>query len=172
MSHPRSFLKPALLAALCVLAGQAQATDQVTFNVTGAISVGTCSFSSTSVEFPLGTVDASTMPNVGDGSRWEERPLVSAGCSSGVGLVKMTFQGTADADNPQLFQVEGGAAGVGVELASYDNHPALPDNTTPIDWAPKPVGGVYRYKARYQRTRSAVVAGTANASITVNMTYE
>lgn len=172
MSQPRSFLKPALLAALCVLAGQAQATDQVTFNVTGVLALGTCSFASASVEFPLGTVDASTMPNVGDSSRWVERSLVSAGCDSGVSLVKMTFQGTADGDNPKLFQVEGGAAGVGVELASYDSYPALPDNTTPIDWAPKAVNGVYRYKARYQRTRRAVVGGTANAAITVNMTYE
>lgn len=139
-----------------------------TVNVTGT----TCSFASNTVDFPLGNVDADDMPVVGDGSQWVARSLVSKGCP-GVAKVKMNFQGAATGSGNQLFAVAGGATGVGVQLQRVDDAlDAVPNSTTPMEWAPRADGGTFDFRARYVRTESAVTPGPANSTITVNLTYE
>lgn len=139
-----------------------------TVNVTGT----TCSFASNTVDFPLGNVDADDIPVVGDGSAWVARSLVSTGCP-GVAKVKMNFQGAATGSGNQLFAVAGGATGVGVQLQRVDDAlDAVPNSTTPMEWAPRADGGTFDFRARYVRTETAVTPGPANSTITVNLTYE
>lgn len=148
----------------------AQADDTAIFSVTGNIKGSSCGFQTGDVNVPLGTHEASEFTGVGSTTGWFQFPLVSSGCTASA--VHMTFTGTAAAGNANLFAVTGGAAGVGVDLQSYDGVQAVPNSGTLMNWAPRPAGGTYMFQARYMQTVSPITSGTANANVTVQMTYD
>ncbi len=84
----------------------------------------------------------------------------------------MTFTGPANASNPKLFAVIGGAAGIGIQLDQAGGaQQAIPNSSTPVTFAPAAAGGLYSFGARYVQTDDAIRTGPANATITVLITY-
>ena len=156
----------------CMLPGLTQAADTAHINFTGTISAPTCSLQTSNITIPIGNVDRSVFTSVGSISPWSPNvALVSAGCN--VSLVSMTFRGTADGHNANLFAVTGGAAGVGIQLAKSNSAVyAIPNDTTcPVTFTPAAAGQGYSFAARYMQTTTTVTPGAANATITVLITY-
>jgi len=86
----------------------------------------------------------------------------------------MGFDGTADADNVNVFAVTGGATGLGIQLQGLDaaNTIVIPNSTTQlITWTPVASGATYPMRARYLQTKAAVTPGAANGSVTVMLSY-
>jgi major type 1 subunit fimbrin (pilin) len=146
--------------------------DIAHFHFVGTISGPTCSLQTSDITLPIGVVDRTTFTGVGSASPWSPTvSLVSAGCNAS--LVSMTFSGTADASNPHLFAVTGGAAGVGIQLANGDHSVlATPNDVNkPMTFAPAGAGQGYSFAARYVQTTDAVTPGNGDATITVLITY-
>jgi major type 1 subunit fimbrin (pilin) len=149
----------------------AQSTARIDFN--GSISQSTsCSLTTNNITLPIGDVEKNSFTGVGSTSNWSPNvALISGGCNAT--QVSMTFTGTADPNNPALFAVQGGAAGVGIQLAqSGGGQFAVPNDTTrPMTFPPAAAGQGYSFAARYQQSGATITAGTANATITVLITY-
>lgn len=169
----KNFLFPSFLVA-CVLSSSAwaQSTENAEIRVTGRITGATCSLQTSSIVIRIGDVDKSTFQGVGTHSPYSpDVALISAGCDAS--LVSMTFSGTADADDPTLFAVTGGAKGVGIRLAKTGGSAfAVPNDTSkPVTFAPAAAGQGYSFAARYEQTLDSITTGAANATITVLITY-
>ncbi|MFJ2989641.1 fimbrial protein [Collimonas sp. NPDC087041] len=130
----------------------------------------TCSITTPNLNFPLGSINKSTFTGIGSVSPWVTEKLVSGGCNATT--VSMTFQGTANVNNKNLFAVTGGATGIGVDLQSYDGYQAIPNSATAITWGPRGNGASYDFKARYMQSDAAVTTGPANAIATVLVNYK
>lgn len=146
-------------------------------NFSGTISgPPTCSLQTSHITLPIGEVDRSVFTGVGSYSDWSPNvALISAGCSN-ASLVSMTFNGTADTDNTSLFKAVGGAAGVGIQVcktgSSDPANCAVPNDTSKrVTFDPAAAGQGYSFAARYIQTTPTVTPGTANATITVLITY-
>ncbi|WP_266171120.1 fimbrial protein [Dyella subtropica] len=163
----------ALLAAGMALASSAafaQSSGNATIKVTGTITGATCSLSTSNITIPLGTVNKSVFTGVGSVSAWVNGDLISGGCDAS--LVSMIFTAQANASNPKLFAVVGGAAGVGIQLDQFGGgQQAIPNSSTPMTFAPAAAGGLYKFAARYVQTDDAIRTGPANATIAVLITY-
>jgi len=164
-------LKYLIVPVLCLSAVINADADTADFKVTGKVLSGTCGFADETLSFDLGKVTAADFPNVGDKSAWVERKWIATACHSSIKNVFMTFDGVADSTNPKLIAVSGGAQGIAIELQSWDNVVAVPDNTTKMRWNRRDEGEHYSFKSRFVRTGTALISGTANATLTVNLTY-
>jgi major type 1 subunit fimbrin (pilin) len=162
----------ALLAGWMTLASGtvlAQSTGNATINVTGTITGATCSLSTSNITIPLGTVDKSVFTGVGSRSPYGPNvALISAGCDAS--LVSMTFTGTANASNPDVFAVTGGAAGVGIRLLQSDTAAVYIPNSS-YNFKPAAAGAGYSFTACYVQTDAGITTGPANTTITVLITY-
>lgn len=171
-SRPNPLRGAALLAlAVCALPGSAAAAGSVDFAVTGSLKTPTCRFDSRNVDFDFGQITAAQLPVVGAATRFIERRWGSGGCDPGITSVWMRFEGTADADRPELIAAGGDAQGIAIDLQSYDNLQAVPDNTTRMHWLPRSASGNYIFKARVVRTRAAMRSGQIQATLVVHVTY-
>jgi type 1 fimbria pilin len=161
----------AVLAGWMTLAsGAALAqTGNAGINVTGSIIGATCSLSTSNITIPLGTVDKSVFTGVGSRSPYGPNvALISGGCDAS--LVSMNFTGTANASNPNVFAVTGGAAGVGIRLLQSNTAAIyLPNNT--YNFTPVAAGAGYSFTACYVQTDATITTGPANTTITVLITY-
>jgi major type 1 subunit fimbrin (pilin) len=88
----------------------------------------------------------------------------------------MTFRGTVDANNANLFEASGGATGIGIEVCKNGNEAvgncAVPNDTSkPVTFSPLPDGQGYQFAARYVQTTQTITNGAGNATITVLITY-
>lgn len=167
-------LMPCLFLIGSLAASSALAQSTATINYIGTISEPTsCSLTTRDITLPIGPVDRSEFGSPGSSSGWSpNEALISAGCNAT--QVSMTFFGTADANDPSLFQVQGGATGVGIQLARTNNPNmvAIPNDTTrPITFPAAAAGEGYSFAARYVRTTAELTTGRADAAITVTITY-
>ncbi|MFC3650402.1 fimbrial protein [Dyella humi] len=160
-----------LLAGLMMTGSAlAQDTGTATIRFVGTIGAITCSLQTANLTIPLGAVSKTTFGGIGSASPWVGGNLVSSGCNAN--LVSMTFSGTADPNNLNMFAVTGGATGVAVQLdQAGGTQQAVPNSSTPMTFAPAAAGGLYPFAARYVQTATTVTTGTANATITVLITY-
>jgi type 1 fimbria pilin len=134
--------------------------------------IPTCNYQTKNVAFPLGSVQSSSLSNAGDASSWVDGNLISNGCDA-VTQLTMSFNAAADADDPSLFQAQGGATGVGIQLQTGSQGSGV--QITPggkLNVAPQASGGAYPFSARYVRTTAPISPGKGNANITVNITYQ
>lgn len=132
----------------------------------------TCAFAAKRLVFALGKVDARDLATAG-ASAWVTQSLVVTGCTGATQML-MTFRGTPDARLASLFQLEGpgAASGVAVELRSVDpDVQAIPNSPTPLVLPAQRDGQSLGFRARYRTTGAALVPGTANTRITVNVAY-
>ncbi|GGA34541.1 hypothetical protein GCM10010981_24450 [Dyella nitratireducens] len=101
----------------------------------------------------------------------QDQSLISGGCNAST--VSMTFAGIAAvAPYSNAFANQGTAKGVALELWQKNGLQAIPNSSTPINFAPQGTGGKYTFSARYLQTASTVTAGTVNATVTVTVNYK
>lgn len=132
----------------------------------------TCAFAGRRLVFALGKVDARDLATAG-ASAWVTQSLVVTGCTGATQML-MTFRGTPDARLASLFQLEGpgAAGGVAVELRSVDpDVQAIPNSPDPLVLPAQREGQSFGFRARYRTTGAALVPGTANTRITVDVAY-
>lgn len=171
------YLIPCIVLMSILTVGTTQATDTATIDFDGTISQPTsCSLTTSDIELNIGDVDKAVFTSIGTPSRWSPNvALVSGGCNAT--KVSMTFTGVANTSNRNLFAVaaDGGreAKGVGIQLEKTGGGAqAIPNDTTkPVTFDPQPSGQGYSFAARYVQTDATVTTGTANATITVLITY-
>nr|WP_199043650.1 hypothetical protein [Dyella sp. ASV24] len=160
-----------LLSAASIASAQT-----VTFNLTGAITQGTCSF--TIPDADIGSFGAWTFTGVGYFAAWSaDIPITASNCTSDITTVHMTFNGAADTANSQFFQVapvagQGNISGVGIDLSTVTGgfNRVVP-NITQINWNLASVGNTYSIKARFAQTLATVTPGQMKTPITVKFTY-
>ncbi|GLQ40881.1 hypothetical protein GCM10007902_07310 [Dyella nitratireducens] len=139
-----------------------------------ASSTPTCSLSTASATFDMGTLPATSFTG-GAGVAYpvwaQDQSLISGGCNAST--VSMTFAGiAAAAPYSNAFANQGTAKGVALELWQKNGLQAIPNSSTPINFAPQGTGGKYTFSARYLQTAPTVTAGTVNATVTVTVNYK
>lgn len=151
----------------------AQSNDNANIMVSGNITGGSCAISTPSVN--LGRHPPDEFKGLDTPTDWVDFDITSQGCTGDIVTLHMGFDGTADADNADVFAVApGGAMGLGIQLQGRDaaNTIVIPNSTTQlIDWTPAPSGGTYPMRARYLQTKANVTSGQANGSVTVMLSY-
>lgn len=137
------------------------------------IQLATCTIAAGSANkpVPLGDVNINKFGGPGSASDWYNFSLDSEDCDlTQFSKVDMTFNSAVDGDNPNLFAINGGGAGVGVDLQTDTDQQVVPGGA--ISLPAVGAGDSYRFKARYMRTNTPLVTGVANATITINVTYD
>ncbi|WP_312400414.1 fimbrial protein [Stenotrophomonas indicatrix] len=154
----------ALFLALAAASAAAHAQDTQPFTVSGEILPGACRVSFPDVD--LGS-HAATLFTGSYGTAYVDFSGTVSDCDPLVRRVAMSFDGSADPDNGQLFQ---GVQGVGLELVrvvSSLNVPIPPGGRTQYATAE----GTYPYRARLLQSAAVVAAGRIQRPITVSLTY-
>ncbi|MGR7122255.1 fimbrial protein [Klebsiella aerogenes] len=143
----------------------------------GVITATSCDVESSSAfqTVNLGNVSIGAFKNTGDVSNPETFHIRLTGCSANISGGAVTFQGTADAINSDLLQLTPGsgvASGVGVQiLDGVTNMPVALG--TPVATQPLVAGNNdLVYSLRYKSTQTPVVAGTANAVMYFDISYQ
>jgi len=150
---------------LLLFMSASQAQSPLTFNLTGTITPGVCSFTATDVD--LGTYPA-TLFTGNYATPFRDVLISSQGCDPLVTMVHMTFSGTADAADPALFL---GVTGIGIELQRKSPVQAIRPTGTTLDFVPVAAGGNHFLQARFKQSAPAVASGSVTRPIVINFTY-
>jgi type 1 fimbria pilin len=102
-------------------------------------------------------------------------PIAATGCITGISTIHLSFSGTADSSNNQLFAANSGSgvAGVAIELLAASTQARITPGSS-VDWTgvnPSLPTNTYNPMVRFYKTTGAVTAGTVNVPITINFTY-
>ncbi|WP_158544991.1 fimbrial protein [Dyella monticola] len=174
-------IKPLVALVVLLAAGgfahiaPAQGTGSATVNVTGNIT-GDCSITAGStVALNIGSIPAANLPSVGSTSTASPAQNITITCTANPGIT-MTLNGTQLAGQPntvlQLSSSGAGAAG-GVGVQILNNGTGTPTTALQIgarNTIPTAATVTIPVAARYYRA-GAVTAGTANATATLNFTF-
>ncbi len=148
-------------------------------NVTGgSISSVACSITTPTLTFPIGDISASsfgttvgTIPSGGQNTQ-----NLGLNCNAGANI-NVTLQGTQNPDvgTTSVLALTGQgnadvASGVGVQLV-YNGSPLVLNNRIVLK---RSAGGqeTFPITARYYQTKTSVTTGKANASATLDLTYQ
>ncbi|MEQ0188783.1 fimbrial protein [Klebsiella sp. CN_Kp098] len=167
----------ALAGVMLAVCSSAQAAD-VTVSVTGTVKDNTCTVSGRGIILvDMGhATNVRDMQSVGDTGGIVPFTLKLEKCGVAASGVAVTFNGAADANNPDVLQLQSlpeSATGIGVQL--------LDQNKTPLKLTtPSPVFALQTSSqeadltlyARYIATTTGATAGRAWAGATVNFTYQ
>lgn len=163
-----------LFAALAAPSAPVFSTD-LTISFNGQFVVPTCKFTvngGNSVN--LGTY-ANTYFNTNTSTPAVGIPIAATGCTTGISTIHLSFSGTADSSNNQLFAANSGSgvAGVAIELLAASTQARITPGSS-VDWTgvnPSLPTNTYNPMVRFYKTTGAVTAGTVNVPITINFTY-
>jgi major type 1 subunit fimbrin (pilin) len=172
----RRYAFAALFVGLTPL--QAVHAHDGTVNITGNIVASSCNVENTDpIDVIMDDVQLSTFKAVGDVSDAKSFNIL-LNCDTGITGGTITFQGTPDQDNSDLLQVtpgSGAATGVAVEITdpSNGNASVALGKATQIT-ASLTDGGetTLPYNLRYKSTQATVTAGTANAVMYFDLSYQ
>jgi type 1 fimbria pilin len=164
-------LKIAITTGLLCVASYAQA--QTTFDIVGAITVGTCQWAvgddNRTVVFD--PIDASVLNAQGSGN-FKTFSLTLQNCAPGMASATFVFGGTPDSADPLRFLNTGSAQGTAVELESADDLNIGANGTNNSRTVPVVSNGaVIALRAGYWRV-GAVTAGSVESIATVSVTYQ
>lgn len=153
-------------------------SSSITLISSVVINTLACTISTPSLTFPIGDISASQFSGGAGTIPAGAQSTVNLGlnCSAGANInVSLAGTQNPDVDTPSVLALTGQgdtgvAKGVGVQIVYND---------TPLDLNTRIVlkqssGGqeTFPLTARYYQTQSAVSPGTANASATLNLTYQ
>lgn len=149
--------------------------SEVPISLSGTVTVVACSISTSSIQVPLDDVLASSLTAVGSTAKPKDFSL-GLNCDAGARInVSMAGQQHSDTSATGVLQLSnplsaGTATGVGIQIL-YNSSP-MPLNTNMV--LKTSAGGVetFPFTARYYQTRGSVTTGTANATATLNITYQ
>lgn len=144
----------------------------------GAINVVKCSISTPSLNFPIGNISASSFGStVGTTpSGAQNTQNLGLNCDAGTNInVSLTGTQNPDVGTTSVLALTGQgntdvAKGVGVQIL-YNGSPLVLNNRIVLKQSS---GGqeTFPLTARYYQTKTSVTPGTANASATLNLTYQ
>ncbi|MEB5978546.1 fimbrial protein [Enterobacter vonholyi] len=164
-----------LLMVLCISAANAH---DGTVNISGTIQDNTCELApdSQSKIVEMGTVVGTQFRQTGDFSPAKHFTLNLENCGPAASEATVTFSGTEDAQNPELFAIELGAdSAEGLALGVYDDNNqriAPGDTSVGIPLKPGQASVAIDFSARYVSVLNSVTAGSANAVVTFVVNYE
>ncbi|MFQ0830816.1 fimbrial protein [Serratia fonticola] len=147
-----------------------------TFNFTGAmVTVLACSINTPQIQVPLEDVAAGSLTSIGTTAKPKVFNL-GLSCDAGARVnVKMTGTQNTDTGANGVLQLSGAgsagvATGVGIQIL-YNNSPLALNNNIVLKAS---TGGqeTFPFVARYYQTKSTVTTGDANATATLNLTYQ
>ena len=150
-----------------------------TWNITGgSITTLACSTSSGSLSFPIGNIPATSFGSTVGTTPANAQVTQTLGltCNPGANInISLSGQQNPDVVNTSVLALSGQggpgvAQGVGVQIL-YGGTPLNLNNTVFLKLSG---GGLESFpiEARYYQTKSAVLRGTANATATLNITYQ
>lgn len=152
------------------------AKPEIPVNISGLnVTVLACSLTTPTVAAPLGNIYATAFTGVGSTAGNNDFQL-GLNCAAGT-KVNVTMNGTQNADtaNTSVLALTGAggagvAKGVGAQIL-YNNVPLNIGSKLALKTS---AGGVetFPFKARYYQTLSNVLPGSANATATLNITYQ
>lgn len=146
-------------------------------NFTGEITTAPCSVDGSSVNqtVPLGSISTNVLSAAGAKSTGRDFEIKLTGCTLGtVKNAQVTFNATPDADDPSLIALTAGpssAQNVAVGLYDVNSQKDLALGTK-SDAIPIRNGSFsLPFRAFYKATKSAAVAGVANATAQFTVSY-
>lgn len=148
---------------------------EVPIYINGTVNLITCSLNSTSINVPLGDVDASKFTGIAT-TVGDQTFNLGLSCEKDAKInVSLTGSQNADTADTSVLALtnagqSGTASGVGVQLL-YDATPLKINNKILL----KTSGGgqeTLPFSARYYQTQTAIGGGLANSSATLNITYQ
>lgn len=170
---PRRYVVAGLASLLALGSGPVLAQDNATINVIGEIVASTCSLSVSNATLTIGTQQQSVFTGLGSESPLSNTDIIATAPTCTAAGISMRFTGAADPNDDKLFAVNGGAAGVGIKLEAQTSagwQQAFP-STSPSAVPITNIIGAQTFRARYVQSASPITNGTANATITVLVTY-
>jgi major type 1 subunit fimbrin (pilin) len=166
------------LLALTLFTGVISAANAYdgTINFEGSVLETACTATAAVSTVNMGAISKVALGSVGATSLAKPVSITLSSCPAAATKATITFAGTPDADNSQLFKIVAGSgtAATGLGLALYDA-----DGTTLI--APNAISAektlndktdtVYNFTAKYMATKAAITGGDANASTSFTVNY-
>lgn len=148
-----------------------------TVNISGIIQDNTCELApdSQNKTVNMGTVTGAQFSRVGDFSPVKNFTLDLQNCGPAASEATVTFSGTQDAQNPDLFALEATEdAANGLALGVYDGNgqrivPGGTSEGVPLEPGQTSVEMVF--SARYVAVQDSVTAGSANVVLTFVVNY-
>ncbi len=144
-------------------------------NASVSVTSTSCSLTSTSINVPLGDVQSSAFSGIGSGAGDKTFNLgLSCDKDANINVALAGSQNADTADTSVLALTNAGqsgtAKGVGVQLL-YGSVPLKLNNNILLKTS---AGGqeTLPFSARYYQTQTAIGAGLANSSATLNITYQ
>ncbi|WHP33243.1 long polar fimbrial protein LpfE [Trabulsiella odontotermitis] len=141
-----------------------------------SIRQGTCELVQSDFSVEMGEVSLARGQNVGDALNSVPFTLGLQHCGDVV-TARVTMDGAADTDNPDLFALDkGGADGVALKIVDANGKIQKPKSTdaTSHDFAITPTQGMISlaWTASYVVTHTPVKSGAANALVNFSVEYE
>lgn len=173
------FLQNIVSALVLSLSSLSTLAADGTIYFTGKIVEASCAVSS---ESSVTLIDTKTdqLKNKGDTGATKSFSVRLSNCPTTVNSASISFSGTADANNPELFATSGDAQGIGVEIVDLNNanEQRLPPTTDSTKGSqlvaikPGAVTNTLNFGARYMATTdSKIISGDANSQADFTVTY-
>ncbi|MNZ64798.1 S-fimbrial adhesin protein SfaS precursor [compost metagenome] len=171
------FFIPALSFLVAVtLAQGAFAADPVTLNITGNVVASPCEVNpeSKNIDVDLGQdLQTSALNGAGSSSDWKPINVILENCPAGTSSVTATFNGTADAGDPETLYVNTGTAtNVAVQLEGLTSEPYGNGKTSTIQVADAADGKpTWKLQTRAFSKTGNVTPGSISSVITMSFAY-
>lgn len=162
---------------LTVLLIAAAHSHDGTVNISGIIQDNTCELApdSQNKTVSMGAVAGAQFSQVGDFTPAKNFTLNLQNCGPAASEATVTFSGSQDAQNPELFALEAATdAANGLALGVYDSkgQPIAPGGTSEgVPLEPGQSSVEMAFSARYVAVQDSVTAGSANVLVTFVVNY-
>ncbi|MGE8030151.1 fimbrial protein [Enterobacter mori] len=169
--------KGVLIVLMVVFISPCHAHDG-TVNISGTIQDNTCELApdSQNKKVNMGSVADAQFSRAGDFSVAKSFTLNLQNCGPAASEATVTFSGTADTQNPELFAIESGAdSATGLALGLFDSNGKriAPGGTSEgVVLTPGQSFVALAFSARYVAVRDSVTAGNANVAVTFVVGYD
>jgi len=166
-----------VLILLTLLIISATYAHDGTVNISGTIQDNTCELApdSQNKNVDMGTVAESQFSRIGDFSAAKIFTLNLQNCGPAASEASVTFSGTTDKQNPDMFAIESGAdSASGLALGIYDsdgNRIAPGKSSAGVALKPAQASVQLTFTARYVSVMEDVTAGSANVIVTFVVNY-
>lgn len=148
-----------------------------TVNISGTIQDNTCELApdSQNKSVDMGTVAGSQFKRAGDFSPAKHFTLNLENCGPAASEATVTFSGSADSQNAELFAIEAGTdSASGLALGIYDSSGeriAPGETSAGIVLNPGQASVAMDFSARYVSVNDTVTAGSGNVTVTFVINY-
>jgi len=148
-----------------------------TVNISGTIQDNTCELApdSQNKSIDMGTFVAAQFSRVGDFSPAKMFTLNLQSCGPAASGATVTFSGTADAHNPDVFALEAAADsayGLALGIFDADGKRIAPGATSDaVELKPGEASVELDFSARYVSVLNSVTAGKGNVTLTFKINY-